>query len=108
MITKREIAGKERIVVEFEKDIFISTFEVNTTLKVLLTLSDKTEQFRDNNGKLNLDKDYDMEGQTFESIDPGVVLEFSDTRSIRNMIEMLKDAEVLLENKQPKKKSRKG
>jgi hypothetical protein len=106
MIKKIVIAQRERTVVEFEKDIFISTFNKLAGLKVLVTLSDKTEDFKGDNGKLDLDKDYDMKDQTIKSIDPEIILEFNDPKSIRNMIEILKDAEELLKYKLPKTRDR--
>ena len=107
MIENKEIVGKERVCISFDRDILISTFNNNSSLDVLVTLSDNTDNFKVN-GKLDLDKDYDMEGQTFESIDPKVVMVFTEPKSIKNMIMILQDAEELLISKYPKTKTRKG
>ena len=107
MIENKEFAGKERICIGFEKDIFISTFNNGKTLDVLVTLSDNTDNFKEN-GRLDLYKDYDLSGHTFETIDPKVVMKFTDPKSISNLIVILKDAEKILESKYPKRKTRKG
>lgn len=107
MIIKETIAGKERLVVDFQEDIFISTFNQKLSLNVLLTLTDNTQEFM-YNGKLDLEKDYAMDKMDFVSLDPKVVLRFKNPKSIRNMILLLEDAEKLLLDKLPKKKSRHG
>lgn len=107
MIENKIIQGKQRTYVEFNKDIFISTFDNKRGLDVLVTLTDNTDQFKEE-GKLDLDKDYNTSKMTFESLDPQVMLKFTDPKSIRNMIVILQDAEKLLNSKLPKRKSTKG
>ena len=106
MIKNEVIAGKQRVVVNFNKDIFISTFN-NDGLDVLISLTDDTEKYQIN-GKLDLDKDYYTSDNTLESLNPKVILKFNDPRSITNMILLLQDAEKLLSYKLPKRRTRHG
>lgn len=100
MITNKEFAGKQRIIIECRKDIlFVHTSVVNGTVLV---------SFCDTQGTHDLEEYVSTEGKTWDELDPKVLLDFNNPKSISNLIDILQDAKKTLEENLPKKKDRKG